>query len=1193
MDPLFHAHGGGQRVSFETYRKHWLQGLRKFRDEAQILLPVQQLPTLTDLEQAFRRVSPGKAIGLDGIPPELCHHQPVPMARCTYAIMLKTALFGQEAFDHKGGKLAIAWKQKGDFRNCCTHRSLLVSSHVGKTVHRALRQKYNFLYNTYMQRQQLGGRPKMPVAIPLHMSRAFLRWKQRLKQPTALLFLDLTEAFYRTLRPLAVGDTISDHCISLMCHKLGFDSDTMHELYATLQQPSAVEEAHAPSHVQRLLQALHRDTWFQIGTQTDLVRTEIGSRPGDSFADVIFGFLFAKVLRQLEETLIAHDILELIPDIGLPQPYQYCASTGPVIPLLGPTWMDDLNILLTANSNHALVSKTQVAMSLLIDACREFQMEPNLQRGKTEVMFTFRGALSRVYRREFFTKEQSLQVVCEKTTHCISVVSRYVHLGGLLHHKDVTRQEIRRRLAIANQAFTQHRRLLYRNAKIAWKTRCDLFQTLILSKFTYGLETWTFCHHAARQQIHVGIMKLYRRLLGKPADAHLTDLDILVQTHLPDPTELLRRARLRYFGTLHNCQHHSHWGLLREDFEWVELIKDDLSWLWLQLHRSSDLQNPADHFSQWQDLIVHHGGYWKKLIRRGIEHACLQRLNEYQVIDFHCRIGHLLLNADLVPSIPCQITCAASLTAATRFGCMSCQRKFASYAGECVHMRKTHNIIAQERFLFDSTQCACCLKEFHTHTRILAHLRVSKRCKEILQGRRFHCAPLPGPGSRQDQDLTALADGAQVSLQASGPFLPSGVRRVADDHDIPFLEALYVFLLDLPTTSSLIESVRKFISSFPINWTKCQRTLQFLRGQLTQTDADVMAFSLAEINSCLNACANSDSWPFLTDSLSAPQSITHAGLQSWEEWYTSLATSVPADWIQYCPPPSSLTRYKILLHAFAGRRRRGDIEWFLDQLSSQHSGYTILPVSIDIIIDPEFGDISKQSTQSFWLHYIQLGFVAGFIAGPPCNTWSKARAHALADGRGPRVVRDPMNPWGLPSMRLAEVRQVLVGNILLGFSFVCIFALALHGGAALLEHPRDPEHDDTISIWRLPILNVLLQLPDVRLVHVAQGLFGAPSPKPTTLLALRLPTLETALHRGLLTGANPQAVSIGKNVDGTFRTSPLKEYPPGFCKAIATAFSDSFCTDLTCMDYSELPSAFLDLCYKMHNRAFGLYIGMD
>ena len=192
-------------MSHAQYREHWLCSLARFRQVAPFSIDVREVPSLVDLENAYRRVAVGKAIGEDGVPPELCHYKAVDMARLTYTMMLKVLLFGQEAAEHKGGRLAIAWKHRGDVRDCSTHRSLLVSSHVGKTLHRALRQKHNALYTRYMQAQQLGGRPKMPVGIPLHATRAFLRWQARLGRPTALIFLDLTEAFYRIVRPLALG----------------------------------------------------------------------------------------------------------------------------------------------------------------------------------------------------------------------------------------------------------------------------------------------------------------------------------------------------------------------------------------------------------------------------------------------------------------------------------------------------------------------------------------------------------------------------------------------------------------------------------------------------------------------------------------------------------------------------------------------------------------------------------------------------------------------------------------------------------------------------------------------------------------------------------------------------------------------------------------------------------------------------
>ena len=188
------------------------------------------------------------------------------------------------------------------------------------------------------------------------------------------------EAFYRTLRPLAVGGNLSDHCISLMCHRLRVGSDALHELHCLLKQPSALEDPSAPPHVQRMFQALHQDTWFQLGAHADPVRTEIGSRPGDSFADIVFGFLWAKLLCKLETALVAHGLLEFV----LPRPFSQPGegqSVDQFIPLLGPTWMDDLRILLTAQANAAIVSKAQFTMSLLLDFCTDFQL-PISKKGR-------------------------------------------------------------------------------------------------------------------------------------------------------------------------------------------------------------------------------------------------------------------------------------------------------------------------------------------------------------------------------------------------------------------------------------------------------------------------------------------------------------------------------------------------------------------------------------------------------------------------------------------------------------------------------------------------------------------------------------------------------------------------------------------------------------------------------------------
>ena len=337
-------------------------------------------------------------------------------------------------------------------------------------------------------------------------------------------------------------------------------------------------------------------------------------------------------------------------------------------------------------------------------------------------------------------------------------------------------------------------------------------------------------------------------------------------------------------------------------------------------------------------------------------------------------------------------------------------------------------------------------------------------------------------------------------------------------------------------------------------------------------------------------------WDFLRDCTAAVVHHKPASLADWENWCADLANAAPEQWKELKPLPQSLTRQKVMLHAFAGRRRHGDVDWYLDMISKQTEGCVILTVSIDIVIDPIHGDITRADTRALWSHYIRMGHVAGFLAGPPCNTWSRVRAVQLEGHRGPRVVRTPDAPWGMDELRIGELHQVTIGTLLLGFSLECMLALALHSGSGILEHPKDPEEETTVSIWRLPVVQMLLQLPGLRLVHLSQGLFGAPSPKPTTLLVLRLHSLEKYLHEGMPCTKLIYGATTGRDTKGNFNTAPLKEYPPGFCKAMAHSFNHEFCTDCTSMEYSarpDLPSSFSKLCAQMRDHDFGRFIGLD
>ena len=152
------------------------------------------------------------------------------------------------------------------------------------------------------------------------------------------------------------------------------------------------------------------------------------------------------------------------------------------------------------------------------------------------------------------------------------------------------------------------------------------------------------------------------------------------------------------------------------------------------------------------------------------------------------------------------------------------------------------------------------------------------------------------------------------------------------------------------------------------------------------------------------------------------------------------------------------------------------------------------------------------------------------------ETWSKAREHSLAPspdeqlgGRatGPRVLRTLHELWGMDSLSIREMRQILIGNHLLLFSSKMLVLLYITGGCGALEHPAPPKSEELASIWRTQIALLLCKLPGILRVDF---LLGAKSPKPTSILALNLPDTMDQIRGGRVCTDLPLASSIGRMV---------------------------------------------------------------
>ena len=1180
---------GGSRRPAQQQREIWIQNLAALASTP-VEVSLEELPSLAELETAFRQVTTGKATGPDCIPAEACNTCPTALAKHVYPLLLKTLLHGHEPLLHKGGRLVPIWKRKLSKQRCEAYRSILISSHIGKCIHRTLRIHQASIYEKYLVRQQIEGQRKAPVTLGVHLARAYFRYQKLQQRSSAFIFLDLSEAFYRVIRPLAVGGATDDETLASVAARLGLPSTILEDLRRHLDEAPATHSAQLPRHLQRALQALHLDTHWHIGTQQDACCTTIGTRPGDAFADVIFGYLWSRVLQGFQqEADVAGAVFDAFPSEDGPKLFRRLpVAESAHIKFLGPCWMDDLSIALSAEHGDTLLRKVRNTTSLLIDHCLSHAMQPNLAAGKTEIMLAFQGKGAKRNKIDHYgpLAPKQLTVVGEYDTYKVQLVGQYQHLGCVLHHCGDLRKEIRRRVAIAHKAFSDHRKVLFHNSLIAFPKKVEIFTTLVLSKFLYGTESWVIDDRKTKEQLHGALLRLFRRLLRLRPDQHLSDDQVLAQTGLSSPSELLRIQRLRYFGTLLACTHLVDWGVLNQDSAWLELLEDDFRWMFFQLEGTTHLGDPKHHIEAWIAVARDHRSYWRRLVRRAGMHACKQRAREQALVTFHEGVLQHLQQTGF--SFTSSNPGPAELPAPRHWGCMLCKLSFRSKGGEGAHMAKMHNYVNPVRTLFQHTQCPHCLKQYHTATKLKAHLLRATICRQSLVGSRTRMLPIPGTGSTEELDLICQHDRLLPPLQAAGPKCEPTVLRDFDTADRDLHDACCLAIVETEDHNELELAIRDIINARAISWTLCTATLRSVRATIRVHchEESIGRFGESFLLQIVDRLLQPEAWPFLTTGTPPKDS---RGLHSLEEQL--LTAAVPEDW----DIPRQFGKYRIVLHAFSGRRRLGDFQYFLDALlANQQSGIVVMTVSLDIIVDKEKGNIADAQVRQFWFHSIAQGWTIAFLAGPPCETWSKARAVQTDHGHRaqPRVLRDAQELWGFPHLRLRELDQVCIGNLLLCFAAEAFLRLATTGGIAAIEHPKEPEEPALASIWRLPLFEMLRGLPGVELLALSQGLLGAKSMKPTQLLCLNLPGMVKGIIANQVTKSNPKHSSIGRQSDGHWATGGLKEYPPAFNKALAEQFFHEICVVPISVQQDPDPE-FLSVCTAMTVTSFTDIYGRD
>ena len=313
---------------------------------------------------------------------------------------------------------------------------------------------------------------------------------------------------------------------------------------------------------------------------------------------------------------------------------------------------------------------------------------------------------------------------------------------------------------------------------------------------------------------------------------------------------------------------------------------------------------------------------------------------------------------------------------------MACGLRCASRGGEGAHLFRKHGVVAVVRHLFDCSQCPNCLREYHTCGQLQIHLRYSAPCREALQARRLHLPPVAGIGSTEERQAVRQHDGLLPPLQAQGPHLPAHPPVRQDQDHVELLERLVLILEETPSADEVLASFEEAIRATPISWTQCSLTLQSFKHNYGEELAAYVGFSVPSIHAIIDKLSDPEHWPFLR--------VHHRwvrgdadDLEHYTSWCSALI-DLPADQPVWTATdlPRPIGAERVVLHAFAGRRRLGDYQWFLEDLMKHAEGVYLTVVSLDLVIDERYGDLSDRETQEFWLHGIRQGWVHSFLGGP-------------------------------------------------------------------------------------------------------------------------------------------------------------------------------------------------------------------
>ena len=591
LNVLWRRHFEGLEDGFLIQKDELLQQCFDAQQKRPVPKPAfAEIPTLSDLETALRLNKWGKSAAFDNLPTDACHKFPQLIARVAYPLLVKQALMIAEPIGYKGGVLVHAFKGIGAASQCSNYRALMISSVMAKANHRILRSDLIGKFERYALPLQVGGLPGRAVAQGALCLVAFGSACRQQGKSSAVLFVDVRQAFYRMLRSHVVDIKRLDESVARLFQTLRLPKTSFADFAHELTHDSAVQQAEISEFLQAHLTESVSHTWFRLPNDPRISQTRKGSRPGDNLADLLFSFSFRRILAAVVQQLGEQGIDLSFESCGRAHPFP---AQGPQeedirFHTLGPVWADDLAVFVWSEEACSLLDKTATVAASLFDALALRGMDVNFEAGKTEIVAHFTGKLAHSVKREVYRhKEPVLEVTTQWLDKVyVRIVPTYKHLGTVFSTAGRMKAEIRQRLGHARHEFRRFRKQVYANPLLEINKRIALFSSLVLSGLLFDISIWPRLDVRDEKIFDQGLNSLYRSLayaLWGDEVFQWRNERMRAKLGLSTSSTLLRTARLRHLQHLCTKGDKYVWAFVHLDGDWLRMIQDDLEWMRKQI----------------------------------------------------------------------------------------------------------------------------------------------------------------------------------------------------------------------------------------------------------------------------------------------------------------------------------------------------------------------------------------------------------------------------------------------------------------------------------------------------------------------------------------------------------------------------------------------------------------------------------